>query len=93
MHGGQYYSCNRYEDKAGVEARNAQDVSRAVLKRYLHYYDRYANHANSAKLDKDLYTKTERKMELVQETSELSWIEVLYFSSQVIKGAILAESC
>ncbi|KAF8578040.1 hypothetical protein K439DRAFT_512502 [Ramaria rubella] len=77
-HGTAWYSCNRYDDKAGVEARDAQSRSRASLERYLHYYNRWANHEQSAKLSKELYAKTEKKMEEMQITSELTWIEVQF---------------
>jgi len=91
-HGTAWYSCNRYDEKAGVEARDAQSRSRAHLERYLHvrivlhkyitdviffqYYNRWANHEQSAKLSLDLYAKTEKKMEDMQITSSLTWIEV-----------------
>lgn len=35
-HGTQWYSCNRYDEKAGIDARDAQSRSRASLERYLH---------------------------------------------------------
>lgn len=39
-HGSQWYNCNRYEEKSGIEARDSQAKSRAALERYLHviYY-------------------------------------------------------
>ncbi|KKY28327.1 putative ibr domain-containing protein [Diplodia seriata] len=73
-----WYNCNRYEEKSGHEARDAQAKSRQSLERYLHYYNRYANHEQSAKLDKDIYLKTERKMMQLQTTSGMSWIEVQF---------------
>lgn len=78
-HGTTWYSCNRFEEKSGADARDQQAKSRQALARYLHYYNRYANHEQSAKLDKELYEKTEKKMEEMQKTSELSWIEVQFF--------------
>jgi len=42
------------------------------------YYNRWANHEQSAKLSKELYAKTEKKMEEMQVTSELTWIEVQF---------------
>ncbi|CAK5265546.1 unnamed protein product [Mycena citricolor] len=77
-HGTQWYSCNRYEEKAGADARDAQSKSRASLERYLHYYNRWANHEQSAKLAQDLFAKTEKKMEEMQLTSTLTWIEVQF---------------
>ncbi|KAK9470935.1 uncharacterized protein V1510DRAFT_398175 [Dipodascopsis tothii] len=79
-HGTSWYNCSRYDEKSGVEARDNQAKSRASLERYLHYYNRYANHEQSAKLDKDLYVRTERKMTLLQSTSGMSWIEVQYLA-------------
>ncbi len=42
----------------------------------IQYYNRWANHEQSAKLSIDLYAKTEKKMEDMQVTSALTWIEV-----------------
>lgn len=80
-HGQSWYNCNRFEEKSGVDSRDAQARSRQSLERYLHYYNRYANHEQSAKLDKDLYLKTERKMINLQTSSGLSWIEVQFLDT------------
>lgn len=82
-HGTAWYSCNRYDEKGGVEARDAQSRSRASLERYLHYYNRWANHEQSAKLSVDVYLKTEKKMEDIQLTSSLTWIEVQFMKKAV----------
>ncbi|KAF8971280.1 hypothetical protein BDZ97DRAFT_1788688 [Flammula alnicola] len=82
-HGTAWYSCNRYDEKTGVEARDAQSKSRASLERYLHYYNRWANHEQSAKLSLDLYVMTEKKMEEMQITSALTWIEVQFMKKAV----------
>ena len=47
----------------------------------MHYYNRYANHEQSAKLDKDIYLKTEKKMTQLQNSSGMSWIEVQFLDS------------
>ncbi|KAI8580899.1 hypothetical protein K450DRAFT_235123 [Umbelopsis ramanniana AG] len=82
-HGTSWYNCNRYDEKSSHEARDSQTQSRASLERYLHYYNRFANHQQSAKLDQDLYRKTEKKMEEMQQTSDLSWIEVQFLKKAV----------
>ncbi|KAI7866800.1 uncharacterized protein EV154DRAFT_453990 [Mucor mucedo] len=82
-HGTSWYTCNRYDEKSSENARDNQTQSRASLERYLHYYNRYANHEQSAKLDQDLYQKTEKKMEEMQQTSDLSWIEVQFLKKAV----------
>ncbi|KAI9228579.1 MAG: hypothetical protein DHS80DRAFT_30706 [Piptocephalis tieghemiana] len=74
-HGTQYYNCNRFDEDSSRTARDSQAQSRYALERYLHYFRRYDNHARSAALDKDLYDQTERKMEEMQRTSALTWIE------------------
>ena len=80
-HGTSWYNCNRYEEKSGSDARDAQARSRASLERYLHYYNRYANHEQSAKLDKDIALKAEKKMTKLQGESNLSWIEVQFLQA------------
>lgn len=80
-HGTSWYNCNRFEEKSGTDGRDAQAKSRQSLERYLHYYNRYANHEQSAKLDKDLYIKTERKMMSLQTASGMSWIEVQFLET------------
>jgi ariadne-1 len=80
-HGTSWYNCNRFEEKSGADARDAQAKSRHSLERYLHYYNRYANHEQSAKLDKDLYLKTEKKMTSLQSQSGMSWIEVQFLET------------
>ncbi|KAL9541663.1 hypothetical protein MBANPS3_008996 [Mucor bainieri] len=77
-HSGQAYNCNRYtEDTAGLSKK------RASLERYLHYWTRYTNHQNSSKLDQALYKKTESSMLQVQNTSDLTWIEVQFLKRAV----------
>ncbi|KAI9820830.1 MAG: hypothetical protein M1826_000855 [Phylliscum demangeonii] len=80
-HGTSWYSCNRFDSKSGEEGRDAQTKSRVSLERYLHYYNRFANHEQSAKLDRDLYLKTEKKMTQLQTASGMSWIEVQFLQT------------
>lgn len=82
-HGNNFYNCNRYDEKSGTDARDSQQKSRASLERYLHYFNRFANHEQSARLDRDLYGRTEKKMEEMQVTSELTWIEVQFLKKAV----------
>ena len=35
-HGNSWYQCNRFEEKGGIDARDAQAKSRMSLERYLH---------------------------------------------------------
>ncbi|GAA5919530.1 hypothetical protein JCM6882_004763 [Rhodosporidiobolus microsporus] len=81
-HGTAWYNCSRYEEKADTY-KDAQSKSRAQLEKYLFYYNRFANHEQSIKLEADLYARTEKKMEELQEQSTLSWIEVQFLSKAV----------
>jgi hypothetical protein len=47
------------------------------------YYNRWANHEQSAKLALELYAKTEQKMEAMQVASALTWIEVQFMRKAV----------
>lgn len=82
-HGQSWYNCNRFEEKDSTEARDNQAKSRASLERYLHYYNRFANHEQSARLDRELYLRTETKMAQLQSTSDMSWIEVQFLRTAV----------
>jgi len=77
-HGNNWYQCNRYDEKSGADARDTQAKSRASLERYLHYFNRFANHEQSARLDRDLYRRIEKKMDEMQVTTDLTWIEVQF---------------
>ena len=81
-HGTAWYSCNRFEERDEV-GKDQQSKSRASLERYLHYYNRFANHETSLRLDKELHAKTEKKMEEIQHASNLSWIEVQFLNKAV----------
>ena len=52
--------------------------STIIILMKMQYYNRWANHEQSAKLSADMYAKTEKKMEEMQITSNLSWIEVQF---------------
>ena len=54
------------------------------------YFNRWANHELSAKLDADFYKNTEKKMEAMQSTGNLSWIEV-QFAKQAVDTVIRAR--
>lgn len=79
-HGRNYYNCSRFDDSNSQNARSKQEKSRAELERYLHYYNRYANHLQSLKLDKETFRKIEKKMKDLQDASGMSWIEVQFLN-------------
>ncbi|KAJ1964422.1 hypothetical protein GGI12_001439 [Dipsacomyces acuminosporus] len=82
-HGQTYYQCNRFNEDSSKNARDSISKSRALLERYLHYYTRFNNHEQSAKLARKLLAYTEKTMEKMQRESTLSWIEVQFLSDAV----------
>ncbi|KAG0188443.1 hypothetical protein DFQ28_004823 [Apophysomyces sp. BC1034] len=91
-----WYSCNRYETNGNTDdskANSHASLKRAVIVRilvrfglahaFIQYYNRFTNHEQSAQLDKDLYHATEKKMETMQQSSDLSWIEVQFLKHAV----------
>ncbi|KAI8051364.1 uncharacterized protein B0P05DRAFT_562427 [Gilbertella persicaria] len=73
------YQCNRF---AG-EQNKVHSESKSSIERYLHYFTRYTNHEESAKLQRVLYAKTEKIMVQMQQTNDLSWIEVQFLKRAV----------
>eukprot|EP00040_Diaphanoeca_grandis_P013319 m.67350 g.67350 ORF g.67350 m.67350 type:complete len:521 (+) comp23799_c0_seq2:145-1707(+) len=82
-HGSSWYNCNKFDDKDSVAARDAESQSRATLERYLFYFNRYANHMNSIKLEAKLKEIVEMKMNDIQKSTGMSWIEVQFLAKAV----------
>lgn len=81
-HGTSWYNCSRYEEKGEVHA-DAQSKSRASLERYLHYYNRYANHQLSIKNETALQARADQQISALLEVSSLSWIEAQFINNAV----------
>jgi len=78
-HGQAYYNCNRFNDSDKPD----HSKQRLSLERYLHYYNRFANHEQSIRLEQELYARIERKMDELQQNSSLSWIEAQFLAKAV----------
>ena len=76
------YNCNRYDENAAKNARDAQERSRAALQRYLFYCNRYMNHMQSLRFENKLYASIKEKMEEMQ-SHNMSWIEVQFLKKAV----------
>lgn len=72
------HSCNTFKKDDNGE----KDKSRISLERYLFYYNRYAGHQKSLKLEKKLKAKVIAKMEEMQ-TKCMSWVEVQFLQKAV----------
>ena len=74
-HAGNSYQCNKY-----VEAnKDKVDNSRAALEKYLFYFNRFTNHQQSLKFEKDLFSSTTEKMVTMQNQG-VPWIEVQFLT-------------
>lgn len=71
-------TCNAFKETTTTQSLDAKAQAQANLEKWLFYYDRYTNHELSAKLDQELYARTEVKMVKVQDSSGLSWIQARY---------------
>lgn len=80
VHGYNSSVCNAFKEPEPDEASNE---AKQNLERWLFYFDRFNNHELSAKLDRELCEKTEERMVEVQETSQLSWIQVRIYKCHV----------
>ena len=76
LHKGSFYQCNRYVED---DKEKAVDTSRAALEKYLFYFNRFANHQQSLKLEKDLQTSTKEKMVEMQDQG-IPWIEIQFLT-------------
>ncbi|KZT34184.1 hypothetical protein SISSUDRAFT_992175, partial [Sistotremastrum suecicum HHB10207 ss-3] len=81
-HGYNNSTCNAFKesDKADHELEAG-----SKLERWLHYFDRYNNHELSARLDEQLYERTEEKIVEVQKASGLSWIQAQFMKNAVVE--------
>jgi ariadne-1 len=78
---GGYYKCNRYNDSKETGDSDAARA-KAELDRYLHYYQRYANHSEAGKFAQRMREGTELRMVELQAThGESSWIDVQFLNA------------
>jgi hypothetical protein len=73
----------RWRKRMLERSETSKLTTNVPLLRLLQYYNRFSNHEQSIKLEADLYARTEKKMEELQEQSNLSWIEVQFLAKAV----------
>ncbi|KAE9112471.1 putative E3 ubiquitin-protein ligase [Phytophthora fragariae] len=78
---GGYYKCNRYDADAETADTDAARA-KAELDRYLHYYQRFANHSEAGKFAQRMREGTENRMiELQASHGDSSWIDVQFLNA------------
>lgn len=73
VHGYDNAACNAWKEPEPDEEKTE---AKQNLEKWLFYFDRFNNHEISSRLDQELCERAEEKMLDVQNTSNLSWIEV-----------------
>ncbi|KAH7730661.1 ubiquitin-conjugating enzyme E2-binding protein 1 [Aphelenchoides avenae] len=80
VHG--YNPCNRFNEDQVKQAQSDQERARALLERYLHYFNRFKNHQESLKLEKKLYAKAQ-VMQAQMQAKNFSWVETHFLKRAV----------
>lgn len=87
LHGSEYYECSRYKENA--DSINETAKARAALKKYLHYYERWQNHAKSLKLEEQTLEKIRLRIDNKVMNASGTWIDWQY----LIDAAALLAKC
>lgn len=74
------HNCNKFVDE---DREKDIEKSRAQLKRFLHYCNRYMNHEQSLKFENRLNESVKEKMKELQNDHRMSWIEVQFLKKAV----------
>ncbi|PIC53308.1 hypothetical protein B9Z55_003066 [Caenorhabditis nigoni] len=83
VHANGWYSCNAFVPTLeSALAESARDHAKAILERYLFYFNRYQGHLHSLSLEKKLIEKMEKKIEDLQQNS-MTWNEAQFLRHSV----------
>lgn len=83
LHGTHYYTCNKFDDSKAKEAQSAQHKARAVIERYMFYWQRFMNHKQSLKFENQLRETMKAKMLELQQKYRVGWVDVQFLSKAV----------
>ncbi|XP_065202301.1 potential E3 ubiquitin-protein ligase ariadne-2 [Planococcus citri] len=86
-HGTEYYECSRYRENPDLANENAK--ARAALRKYLHYYERWQNHAKSLKLEEKTLEKIKERINSKVMNGSGTWIDWQY----LLDAAALLAKC
>ncbi|KAF1767074.1 hypothetical protein GCK72_007032 [Caenorhabditis remanei] len=73
------YKCNIFDESK----EKSRSETRALLERWLFYYNRYMNHLQSLQLEEKLKVKVSAKEEELQKNSTMTWVDVQFLSKSV----------
>ena len=82
------FRCNRYKG----DPQESLAARRASVERYIFHRDRYENHEKSLKLERNLYTSIESKMEDLREVT-LSEVQFLKKVRHLTQHRVTHDAC
>ncbi|XP_077292104.1 E3 ubiquitin-protein ligase ari-2 [Arctopsyche grandis] len=88
-HGSEYYECSRYRENPGVAHDSHHAQAREALKKYLHYYERWENHAKSLRLEEHTLESLRNKINEKVSSGNGTWIDW----QPLFDGAALLARC
>ncbi|GMS97809.1 hypothetical protein PENTCL1PPCAC_19984, partial [Pristionchus entomophagus] len=74
-HGSEYYECSRYRENPEVATEANHMKARRALEKYLHYYERYENHAKSLRMEVQMRDKLKQRIEEKVTGHDGTWID------------------
>ncbi|XP_026493734.1 potential E3 ubiquitin-protein ligase ariadne-2 [Vanessa tameamea] len=77
-HGSEYYECSRYKEDPNLANDSQHAQAREALKKYLHYYERWENHARSLKLEEQTLASLKSRINQKVMAGEGTWIDWQY---------------
>ncbi|ESN94505.1 hypothetical protein HELRODRAFT_69165 [Helobdella robusta] len=88
-HGSEYYECSRYRENPNIGNESAHAQAREALKKYLFYFERWENHAQSLKLEEQTLSKIKDRIEEKVMNSSGTWIDWQY----LMRATNLLKKC
>ncbi|KAM7437995.1 E3 ubiquitin-protein ligase arih2 [Porites harrisoni] len=77
-HGSEYYECSRYKSNPNIVNESAGIQAREALKKYLFYFERWQNHADSLKREQETKRKINQKIQEKVNNNIGTWIDWQY---------------
>ncbi|CAL8074279.1 unnamed protein product [Calicophoron daubneyi] len=78
LHQAQYYNCSRYDERSNPAKDQARELARESLKRYVFYYDRWANHERSLRLEEEHRDRVQARIQEKVMSKDGTWIDWQY---------------
>ncbi|XP_074608822.1 E3 ubiquitin-protein ligase ARIH2-like isoform X2 [Acropora palmata] len=88
-HGSEYYECSRYKSNPNIVNESAGIQAREALKKYLFYFERWQNHADSLKREEETKRKINQKIQEKVNNNIGTWIDWQY----LLDAALLLAKC